>query len=1037
MDLPQLAQLFSLTLSPDPNVHKKAELDILRIADQEGLVTALLQIIANNDVDLATRQSCAVWVKNRVFTKYPVKDGRKGDLTETDCATLRTSLLALISSAPSRPIALQLAQTLKYVIARSFPAKWSGLLDEVKALLSSSDVREVHAGCVAALEAVKAFRYQNKAEPLYTVVEALFPTLVSIATNMMQTPPSASDDIPALLHLILKTYTHSISQNLSPHQRSPESLVPWGRLLFGIVELNLPAEAVPADELARETCEWWKTKKWAYRTLTRLFHRYGSPSQLPTTMQVYQAFADHFVASFAPEILKTFLQQVELYISGKAWLSKKCQYHIFTFFLECIKPKSTWAQLKPHCTTLFTSFVFPLLTFTPERQAAWDEDPVDYVRLSVDEYEAFDSPVSAATSFLFGLVSNRTNTTFEPILAYVNGILTQPGVSDEQLFGALNTLAALGPWMMKHPKVKDNMEGLVTQHALPALTSSKPYLRAIACELIGTLVKNRMPITNETTLSTISTNVFNLLDDPEFPVKVNAILALTELIQASEHVAKGLSPQVAKIIQDILRLSDESELDILNHAMELLVDTYQTELLPVAAQLAQRLCDTYIRLVQVTMAADEQQEGMDLESIMAAPDDDKTLLAMGVAKTISTVIHSVDSSPEILSEVQEIVIPIVVFTLENKFLDLYDTVYELVDSLTFKLRAISPNMWRVFELTHSMFKSEAIDYLDEMLPFLDNCVSFGSAAIQARPEYKQMVVEIFTISMTSEHLGENDRVNGCKLAECMLLNLRGTVDEALQPIIQTTFAHLDEARGATLKLSMLEVLVNAVLYNATAALHIMGDGARKFFDLWFAAINAGGKGASKLPRVHDKRLSLLALGQLLEMDPSAIPEPVRDGWPSLLGGALKLFKEYPEAVKSRKELEESMQDDDDDDDSMPDRYLNFENDDDDVWDEDSAYLEMLAKEGARLREKNAKFEEGIAVDADEDSDEEDEDEDGLLEELGFFSPLDQVNVYQTFQVNLTAFQMKNSAAYATATTSLSMEQQTVLMEVMKLASEAQ
>ena len=38
--------------------------------------------------------------------------------------------------------------------------------------------------------------------------------------------------------------------------------------------------------------------------------------------------------------------------------------------------------------------------------------------------------------------------------------------------------------------------------------------------------------------------------------------------------------------------------------------------------------------------------------------------------------------------------------------------YDLVDSLTFKLRRISPNMWPVFELTYKLFKTEAVDFLD-------------------------------------------------------------------------------------------------------------------------------------------------------------------------------------------------------------------------------------------------------------------------------------------------------------------------------------
>lgn len=38
--------------------------------------------------------------------------------------------------------------------------------------------------------------------------------------------------------------------------------------------------------------------------------------------------------------------------------------------------------------------------------------------------------------------------------------------------------------------------------------------------------------------------------------------------------------------------------------------------------------------------------------------------------------------------------------------------YDLVDSLTFKSRNISPNMWRVYELTYELFRTDAIDFLD-------------------------------------------------------------------------------------------------------------------------------------------------------------------------------------------------------------------------------------------------------------------------------------------------------------------------------------
>jgi hypothetical protein len=171
---------------------------------------------------------------------------------------------------------------------------------------------------------------------------------------MMQTPPNASQEIPTMLHLILKTYKTSIVVHLSQHQQSAESIVPWGQLLFAVVNLQIPKEAVPEDEDERERSEWWRAKKWAYGVLGRLFHRFGNPSQLPSAMQPeYSAFAQHFATMFAPEILAIYLRQVELYVSNQAWISKKCQYQIFTFFTEWCVLLSLWTwDFADRCTTI-------------------------------------------------------------------------------------------------------------------------------------------------------------------------------------------------------------------------------------------------------------------------------------------------------------------------------------------------------------------------------------------------------------------------------------------------------------------------------------------------------------------------------------------------------------------------------------------------------------------------------------------------------------------------------------------------------------
>ncbi|OAX33365.1 hypothetical protein K503DRAFT_859836 [Rhizopogon vinicolor AM-OR11-026] len=171
--------------------------------------------------------------------------------------------------------------------------------------------------------------------------------------------------------------------------------------------------------------------------------------------------------------------------------------------------------------------------------------------------------------------------------------------------------------------------------------------------------------------------------------------------------------------------------------------------------------------------------------------------------------------------------------------------------------------------------------------------------------------------------------------------------------------HIVKGETSSFRLANLEILINAVLYNASAALHFTEaykpGFAHVFFNCWFAAINGG----NKLPRVHDKKLRILALCN-----------PV--SWWML------------------------------------------------------AYLEVLAKEGVRLREKSKQAEAG-----DDESDTSEESE--IEEELGFFSLLDAINPYITFKQALQTFQNQNSNLYQAETTMLTVERHTLLMEVAAMA----
>jgi importin-7 len=110
-------------------------------------------------------------------------------------------------------------------------------------------------------------------------------------------------------------------------------------------------------------------------------------------------------------------------------------------------------------------------------------------------------------------------------------------------------------------------------------------------------------------------------------------------------------------------------------------------------------------------------------------------------------------------------------------LDLYNEVFEIIDSCTFAAKSISPTMWSAFELIHATFKAGAELYLEDMLPALDNFVQYGSQHLIHTPAYMDAMFGMVQDMFADEKVGGVDRICACKLAEGMMLSLRGHADQ--------------------------------------------------------------------------------------------------------------------------------------------------------------------------------------------------------------------------------------------------------------------
>lgn len=262
-------------------------------------------------------------------------------------------------------------------------------------------------------------------------------------------------------------------------------------------------------------------------------------------------------------------------------------------------------------------------------------------------------------------------------------------------------------------------------------------------------------------------------------------------------------------------------------------------------------------------------------------------------------------------------------------------------------------MWQAFELIHRTFKAGAELYLEDMLPALDNFVQYGAQHLIQTPQYLEAMFTMVQDMFVDEKVGGVDRICACKLAEGIMLSLRGHADQYVVQFVDIAMRVLtnSEVKVKSYKIHLMEMVINAIYYNPVLTLHVLESKGwtNKFFSLWFSSIDS-------FTRVHDKKLSIAAIVALLTMTPDQVPVSVQQGWPRLLQGIVRLFQTLPAATKNREEalkddypLDDSAYDDEDDEEEWAGDEAAWneeveEEPESDAKDGHSAYLEFLNEE---------------------------------------------------------------------------------------------
>ncbi|XP_060181526.1 importin beta-like SAD2 [Lycium barbarum] len=998
MDHQNLAVILRAALSPNPDERKAAELSLNQFQHTPQHLVRLLQIIVDGSCDMAVRQVASIHFKNFVAKNWcPHDPAEQSKIMPSDKELVRQNILIFIAQVPSL-LRVQLGECLKTMIHADYPEQWPTLLPWVKHNLQDQQVY----GALFVLRILSRkyeFKSDEERTPVYHVVEETFPSLLNIFNRLVQiTNPSI--EVADLIKLICKIFWSSIYLEIPKQLFDPSVFNAWMVLFLNMLERPVPVEGQPTDPELRKSWGWWKVKKWTVHILNRLYTRFGD---LKLQNPDNKAFAQMFQKGYAGKILECHLNLLNVIRAG-GYLPDRVINLILQYLSNSISKSNMYSLLQPRLDVVLFEIIFPLMCFSDNDQKLWEEDPHEYVRKGYDIIEDLYSPRTAAMDFVSELVRKRGKENLQKFILFIVEIFKRyeeaaPEYKPyRQKDGALLAIGALCDKLKQTEPYKSELERMLVQHVFPEFSSPVGHLRAKAAWVAGQYAHVNFSDPNNFRKALHS--VVTGMRDPDLPVRVDSVFALRSFVEACRDLNE-IRPILPQLLDEFFKLMNEVENEDLVFTLETIVDKFGEEMAPYALGLCQNLAAAFWKCINMAEAEEEA-------------DDPGALAAVGCLRAISTILESVSRLPHLFIHIEPTLLPIMRRMLTTDGQEVFEEVLEIVSYMTFFSPTISMEMWSLWPLMMEALADWAIDFFPNILVPLDNYISRSTAHFLTckDPDYQQSLWNMISSVMGDKNLEDSDIEPAPKLIQVVFQHCKGQVDHWVEPYIRITIERLRRADKPYLKCLLVQVIADALYYNAPLTLNILQKLgiATEVFNLWFQMLGQTKKSGARVnfKREHDKKVCCLGLTSLLPLPVDQLPGEALE---RVFKATLDLLVAYKDQVAEAAKEDEAEDDDDmnglqsdeDDDEEGSDKEMG---DDAEEGDEaESIRLQKLAAQAKAFRSHDE--------DDDDDSDDDFSDDDEELQ-----SPLDDVDPFIFFVETIKAMQASDPLRFQSLTQTL-------------------
>ena len=852
--------IFAKTVDPDPQVRQQAE-QTIKIEEQKYSQGPTHWITYVGSLCVADN-GAAVYLKNFVGTKW-------NNMHIPDRQFVKQHLIEWIVQSGG-PVRSQHLETLKMLFKCENVDLVS--MDQINVLLQSHIVPATF----ILLEVCRYFQWKPKSErgPLDHVLVKIFPIALTICKQRLNRF-DAEDQL--VIKNIIKSFFFTMRFELCP--RHLPILGEWCQLSADLLFKSMTGNDPDLPG--------FKAKKWAAHFLTRLFARYGQKStakQVDDSEFVYNNLAPSIVQAYI-QLLSQFVAQNNNFTNSHPLhcaviLPDKVQHEAIMALQYCIRYKDLWNLLKPHLDSIIPNYFVPLLKLSQDDQAIWENDPIEYVHSRLSSWDDAIDVRSSATIFISEMCEKR-KLMIQPVFQLIQQLLKSKWYDQEV---ALSLMSALTYVLRRDTEYTNTIEQFTYDCIIPAMNSDVPVLKAKAFHVFSKFC--HVEFTGVEHLQKAFEYSFASLQS-ELPLSIYAAIALSPLLRF-QQLKPLIAPNIPLLMSKLLDLTNVIDMDILTDIMEVIVELYSQEIVPYSLELATSLINSFMRILRNC----EMDVDLDFTS-------DKIMTAIGMMKTIQSLILSLEHAPQVVYQIEQIACPALEYVLDNDFMDLFEEIFEFIDTVTFTTKSVSPFMWTFFFQCFSKLKDTAADYLDHMIPCFDNFVQYGKDQILQDPATLENINVIIT-SLFNSTVIDADKIPGCLLIETILLHLRGQVDGLIPVYVDMALNFLqqpnNEVQSQEYKTCLIEIILNCIYYNPVITLPLLqGRGAAD--DVFNFMIN----NAQLFKKLHDKKLVILSCCTILSCPINVIPQNIAMQLAKLLAFITNRLQNYQETLNSNKQ----------------------------------------------------------------------------------------------------------------------------------------